>query len=458
MIRSLRMSAAAAALLAGVSSAFAAVSAEEARQLGTTLTPWGAEKAANKDGSIPAYTDGYIKPPPGWDPKNPQVRPDPFASEKPLYEVTASNMSRYADKLSEGTKALLQKYPDLRLDVYPTHRTQRYPAYINERSIKNATACKTVRNGVALEGCYGGVPFPIPKTGNEMMWNHNLHYLAPSLVERYRNMLVDASGGLSMQSDNLLFQEFPVFYPETNGVLSPTDPYWLVLTEWTGPARMAGEKLAMTDFIDPIDNRRKVWQYLPGQRRVKLSPDLAYDTPTPSSGGAQVIDDATLFLGAQDRFDFKLIGKKEMLIPYNAFGLFDEARCPESRRYQKGHPAAECIRWELHRVWQVEATLKQGARHVYARRVFFFDEDQPEVGTSDNYDAAGKLYRSVFGLYYPMYETPDQGTGDTVLTFDFQTGVYLLQCDTAHGYFQPSPKRQPARAFTGDALAAEGVR
>jgi hypothetical protein len=170
-----------------------------------------------------------------------------------------------------------------------------------------------------------------------------------------------------------------------------------------------------------------------------------------------VIDDAELFLGAQDRFDFKLIGKREMLIPYNAFGLFDETRCPESRRYQKGHPAAECMRWELHRVWQVEATLKPGARHVYTRRVFFFDEDQPEVGTSDNYDAAGKLYRSVFGLFFPMYETPDQGSGDTVLTFDFQTGVYLLQCDTAHGYFQPS-KRQPARAFTGDALAAEGVR
>lgn len=445
-------------LTSSLASAFAAVGPDEARQLGTTLTPWGAEKAGNKDGTIPPYTDGYVKPPAGFDPKNPRVRPDPFADEKPLYSVTLANMASYADKLSGGAKTLLKKYPDFHIDVYPTHRTQRYPAHINERSMKNATACKTARDGLALEGCYGGVPFPIPKTGNEVMWNHNLRYQSPSFVARYRIMLVDASGGLNMQGDNMLSQEFPIFYPENNGVLSPTDPYWLMRTEWSGPARMAGEKLVLIDYVDPIENRRKVWQYLPGQRRVKLAPDLAYDTPSPASGGTQLVDDATLFNGAQDRFDFKLIGKKEMLIPYNTFKLFDETRCPESERYVKGHLGSDCMRWELHRVWEVEATRKPGARHAYARRTFYFDEDQPEVGTSDNYDAAGALYRTVFGFYIPMYETSDQGCGDGSLTLDFQTGAYLVQVDLAHGYIQPAATRQPPRAFTGDALAAEGIR
>ena len=454
----LRVAAATAVLTGHLSPALAAVDADEARQLGNTLTPWGAEKAGNKDGTIPAYTDGYVKPPAGFDPKNPQLRPDPFADEKPLYSVTPANLARYTDKLSDGAKALLQKYPDFRMDVYPTHRTQRYPAHVNERSLRNATACRTTHDGLALEGCYGGVPFPIPKTGNEVMWNHNLRYQSPSYVANFRNMMVDAGGGINLQGELDICQEYPAFNPESSALLKPADPYWMVHVDWTGPARKAGERLVLVDYIDPIKNRRKVWQYLPGQRRVKLTPELAYDTPNPESGGAAVMDEAMLFNGGQDRFDFKLIGKKEMLIPYNAFKLFDESACPDSKRYLKGHPGPDCLRWELHRVWEVEATLKAGSRHVYAKRKFYFDEDQPEVGASDNYDAAGKLYRAVFGLYFPFYETADQGFGDASITIDFQTGAYLVQDDYAHGYFQPMAKRQPSRFFTGDALAAEGLR
>ena len=454
----LRVAAAAAVLAGHLSPVLAAVGADEARQLGSTLTPWGAEKAGNKDGTIPAYTDGYVKPPAGFDPKNPQLRPDPFADEKPLYSVTPANVARYADKLSDGAKALLQKYPDFRMDVYPTHRTQRYPAYINERSLRNATACRTTHDGLALEGCYGGVPFPIPKTGNEVMWNHNLRYQSPSFSAQYRTVLVDASGRLNLMGENTLWEEFPIFYPEDNAVLSPNAPYWLLRTEWSAPARMAGEKLVLIDYVDPIEYRRKAWQYLPGQRRVKLTPELAYDTPSPASGGTQLVDDASLFNGAQDRFDFKLVGKREMLIPYNTFKLFDDAQCPEAKRYAKGHPGQDCLRWELHRVWQVEATLKAGARHAYSKRTFYFDEDQPEAGTSDNFDAAGKLYRSVFGLYIPMYETSDQGFGDGSLTLDFQTGAYLVQADLAKGRLEPNASHRPPREFTGDALAAEGLR
>jgi hypothetical protein len=445
-------------LIGSSAAAIAAVSADAARQLGSTLMPWGAEKAGNKEGTIPPYTDGQVKRPASFDPKNPRVRPDPFSDEKPLYSVTAANMAEHADKLSDGAKALLQKYPGFRLDVYPTHRTQRYSARVNDRSLKNATACRTTTDGLALEGCYGGVPFPIPKTGNEVMWNHNMRYQSPSYLANYRNVMVDAAGGINMQGEFEIWSEYPTFYPENDGVLSPTDPYWMVRADWIGPARKAGEKLVLIDYMDPIKNRRKVWQYLPGQRRVKLTPELAYDTPNPASGGAAVMDEVTVFNGGQDRFDFKLVGKREMLILYNDFKLFDEAACPEPKRYLKGHPGPDCLRWELHRVWEVEATLKAGSRHVYAKRKFYFDEDQPEVGASDNYDAAGKLYRAVFGLYIPFYETADQGFGDPTITFDFQTGAYLVQGDYARGYLQPATKRQPPRFFTGDALSAEGLR
>ena len=55
-----------AAILAVMSaSAVAAVSPDEAAQLGKTLTPTGAEKAGNKDGTIPEWTGGLTTPPAG---------------------------------------------------------------------------------------------------------------------------------------------------------------------------------------------------------------------------------------------------------------------------------------------------------------------------------------------------------------------------------------------------------
>jgi hypothetical protein len=98
------------------------VTADEAKQLGTTLTQVGAEKAGNKEGTIPEYTGGLTTAPAGFD-KGKGVRPDPFASEKPVASIDAKNMDKYADKLSEGTKALMQANADYRIDVYPTHRT-----------------------------------------------------------------------------------------------------------------------------------------------------------------------------------------------------------------------------------------------------------------------------------------------------------------------------------------------
>src|SRR5216117_2538075 len=91
-------------------SAFAAVSPDEAAKIKTTLTPMGAEKAGNADGSIPAWTGGLTKDVAGA--KFGDVPADPFPGEKPVLQITTRNAAQYADKLSEGTKALLAKYPE----------------------------------------------------------------------------------------------------------------------------------------------------------------------------------------------------------------------------------------------------------------------------------------------------------------------------------------------------------
>jgi len=157
--------------------ASAGVSADEAARLKTELTPLGAEKAGNKDGSIPAWTGGYTTPIPGDKPGG--RRGDPFKDEKPLYSITSKNAEQYADKLTEGTKALLKKYPDtFRVDVYRTHRTAAAPQWVYDNTFKNATRAKV--NGDVIEGAYGGIPFPIPKAGVEVMWNHLLRWRGTS--------------------------------------------------------------------------------------------------------------------------------------------------------------------------------------------------------------------------------------------------------------------------------------
>lgn len=80
--------------------ALAATSAQELARLGNDATPVGAEKAGNKDGTIPAWDGGIVKAPAGFNPDAGHL--DPFAGEKPAYTITGANMAQYKDKLTPG--------------------------------------------------------------------------------------------------------------------------------------------------------------------------------------------------------------------------------------------------------------------------------------------------------------------------------------------------------------------
>lgn len=448
---------AAALATAWAGAATAAATADEVKQLGTTLTLWGAEKGGNKEGTIPAYT-GPITPPATYDPKTPTYRPDPFVNEKPLFSIDSKNMDKHADKLTEGIKAMLKKYPAYRLDIYPTHRTANYPKLYLENSVKNATQCKTADNELKLDGCWAGLPFPFPKTGNQVMWNRLLKYDGYSLFSRAAaSSVVDTRGNITVAGVPDFWMYYPIFDPKKTTPIGPKEVYEKIRLDYTSPARKAGEKLVVHDNVDMVDVGRRAWSYLPGQRRVKLAPDIAYDTPGPTGGGTVLVDDSAVFYGALDRFDFKLVGKKEMFIPYNAYKARDRKVCPGSVSMTKHHLNPECVRWELHRVWVVQATVKPGLRHAYPKRTFYWDEDLPGVGMSDNYDSAGQIYRVSHSLPITLYETQAHSTDEWV-TYDLATGNYSRQEDpTDAGGWEVIPPK-PETFFSPEALAGEGVR
>jgi len=442
-----------ASLIAG--SALAAVSADEAKQLGTTLTPVGAEKAGNKDGTIPEYTGG-IKAPAGFQ-AGTTVRPDPFASEKPRLTITGKDAATQADKLTEGTKELLKRYPTMRVDVYPTHRTVAVPQRILDNAFKNATGAKTVEDGVALENVLPGYPFPIPKTGSEAIWNHLLRYSGLGYDgPRYSNFNVDSAGVATLAVTADAYWAWPIYDPKKSGVLSAAEPYFYSKLLYVGPARRNGEAVIIVDAVNPLKQPRRAWQYLPRQRRVKLAPDLCCDTPNPGAAGAGTWDDVSVFQGAIDRFDWKLVGKKEMYVPYSSYRLTYHKDAADITK--PNHINPDLVRWELHRVWVVEATLKPGKRHLYAKRVFFLDEDSWMAVASDQYDANGKLYRSSFAFQSYSYDA-QAPFGDTFAIYDFNSGAYnitgLFGPHNGLKYMTELPRDS---AWSPEALAGAGLR
>jgi hypothetical protein len=441
----------AAAALAACCSTHAAVTADEAKALGATLTAIGAEKGASKDGSIPAYTGGLTKPPAGFKAGS-GVRPNPFAGEKPLASIDAKNMAQQADKLTEGAKALLQRYPQsFRIDVYPTHRSVAFPAFVLENTAKNALRAKTGNNGRSIEGAHAGFPFPIPKTGYEAMWNHLLRFNGTAYESKYRNLNVDASGRTTLATEGVSVQEYPFW-----DTARPNDEtFWRIKLTYTGPARRAGEALMLIDPLDIGSKDRRAWSYLPGQRRVKVAPDLAHDTPNPGTAGATTFDDTFIFNGSMDRFDFKLVGKKEMFVPYNCYDAVYGAK--QADLLKPDHLNPDLVRWELHRVWVVEATLREGKRHVYSKRTFYLDEDSWAALASDEYDARGHLYRAGFAYMTPSYDVPAPYT-DTFGHYDLVANVYALTGFIAEtgGMKQTQPLGD--REWSADALAGSGIR
>lgn len=441
-----------AALLAatGTFAAHAAVSADEARALATTLTPVGAEKAASKDGTIPAYTGGLTTPPAGFKAGD-GIRPSPFAGEKPRFSVDGKNMAQHAAHLSEGAKALLQKYPTFRLDVYPTHRTVAFPKYVQDNTAKNAVRAKTLNDGLSIEGAHAGFPFPIPKNGNEAMWNHLVRFNGPAFEAKYRNLNVDANGRVTLATEGLSVQEFPFW----DASKSAAETFWRIKLTYTGPARRAGEALMIIDPLDIGSKDRRAWSYLPGQRRTKVAPDLAHDTPNPGTAGATTFDDTFMFNGSMDRFEFKLVGKKEMLVPYNAYQAVYQSK--QDDLLKPNHLNPDLVRWEMHRVWVVEATLKPGKRHVYSKRTFYLDEDSWAALASDEYDARGQLWRAGFAYMAPSYDLPAPYT-DMFGHYDLVSRVYSLTGFIAETGGLRHTKPLPGREWTPDALAGAGIR
>ncbi len=405
----------------------AGVTQEEADRLKSDLTPMGAERAGNAEGTIPEWTGGLSEIPAGITYNKGDVPPDPFTDDKVLYTITAANMDQYKDKLNPGTIAMFKKYPDTyKLDVFQSRRTAAFPEWVYENTYKNATRATLSEDGYAFYGAYGGTPFPIPSKGEHLIYNHIVRYSGASRqAEGFITGIVSASGKLTPGGGGLNLEQWP--YYEKDNTLEEWEKAggirWNILNIWKEPARRKGELLAVRAYLDQNEKESLIWQYMPGTRRVRRAPNMTYDAPHAGASGFITMDDAYMFNGKTDRFDWKILGKKEMYIPYNCYKAPTKGKAEEL--IAKGHLNPDYIRWELHRVWVVEGTLRSGKRHCYGKRVFFVDEDSWNILVKDQYDNRGELWHTSIALSFQQYDLP----GYTQLTFvdyDLQKTEYSV--------------------------------
>lgn len=430
----------------------AGVTAEEAAKLKTVLTPLGAERAGNKDGSIPPWTGGYTQTIPGYV-EGGRI-PDPFEADKPLFTITAQNLDKYAAQLSEGVKALFAKYPQTyKINVYPTRRTAAAPQWVYDNTFKNATRA-TLKDDIP-RGAYGGVPYPIAQNGSEAIWNHLLAY--PGNAYRLENsqLFVTAEGRVVLLGRETLFEARP-FYDEGGSPETWNGDISLVNFRFTGPASRVGESLVVRANAD--SNKSRAWIYFAGQRRTRQLPNPCCDAPNPANGGVMGFDEVYQFYGPISRYDWKLVGKKELIIPYNQNKML---QAPNDAALITGrHFNPEWSRWELHRVWEVEATLRAGQRHQAPKARFYLDEDTWQAALSERYDAQGRLWKlGEAGL--GISSTGSAIYAYSFAAYDLLAGTYFLGgafADTKDDRTVLDRKRVPDSLFTPEAMAAESVR
>ncbi|MCF3648322.1 DUF1329 domain-containing protein [Synoicihabitans lomoniglobus] len=431
----------------------AAISEADLARLGDDLTPLGGEVAGNADGSIPAWNGGLTSAPAGYTPGD--HHPDPYASDTPLVTIDATNLATYRDQLTAGAVALIETYPDTyKVKVYPTHRSASVPQRISDATREFAPTARVVNDGSGVEGTIRGIPFPVPQSGIEVLWNHLLRYRGDAAIRRIGQAAPQRNGSYTMVEFE---DEFMFNYARPD--LGPGDLNNTIIffkQAVLAPARLAGTILMVHETLDQIVEPRRAWVYNAGQRRVRRAPQVAYDNPGTAADGMRTSDQFDMFNGAPDRYTWELVGKREMIVPYNSYQLHSDQVSPDDI-LQPLHINQDLARYEKHRVWVVEARLKEGTSHVYSRRTLYVDEDSWQILAVDQYDTRGDLWRVSEAHCINYYDAQTFWSTLEVHT-DLVAGRYLaIGLDNDQPMYDFTIERDE-RDYSPNALRKAGIR
>jgi len=426
----------------------AKVDPAQAARLGADLTPLGAERAGNAAGTIPEWTGG-VKPPAHYQPG--MHHPDPFADDAMLYRVDSADLDPHRQLLPAGLADLLERNPEYYLQIYPTHRSAAAPQRIYDATRANAEHAELIANGNGVAGAVAGIPFPIPQNGMEIIWNHILHYKGE------QNHFINNQAVVINGRSNLIKRDRYIYYIYNREGMPPEQMDNTLLYyryQVTAPAKLSGTSLVVQDPLDQVLTTRRAWRYSPSDRRVRRLPSLAYDSIQPDTSGLATADVVDSYNGAPDRYEWTLIGKQEMLVPYNSYAVHQQG-IDYDRIVLAKTLNPELLRYELHRVWIVEAKLRTGYSHPYHTRRFYIDEDSWQILAVDLRNARDELVGLQESHPISYYELPMfNSTLETL--YHLKTGNYFVDgLDNNEPMYDFSYEMSP-RDFSPQALRRAG--
>ncbi len=429
-------------LCLGSSFATSAVSPEQAATLGRELTPLGAITAGNRAGTIPRWQPDQAEP----------------ADEKPLFVITGQNYQKYANQLTDGQKGLFKAYPDtFRMPVYRSRRDFAPPQRVQDQTRANATQVKLTDDGYGIDGGYGGIPFPIPQVGHEAMWNHLLHWRGNSGTRIAQETVVEASGAYTLvqsRQDVLSNYYASKYLDKVDNLAYSYQSFFLA------PASIAGGALLLIDSLNQARNPRQTWGYNAGERRVRRIPHVGHDSPALLAQSIRTADDTDMFNGALDRYDWELLGRREIYIPYHNAQLANPT-LDLKKVLTPFHLNPDLTRYELHRVWVVRGTLRPNAKHVYSKRDFYLDEDSWSITIADQYDQQGKLWRISLAFLTEFTEEEPVLFPAAEAFHDLPSRRYHVQgLPSGNGtpVYRSQKEPLPQRYFTPQSLREQGIR
>ncbi|WP_328185232.1 DUF1329 domain-containing protein [Marinobacter sp. OP 3.4] len=388
-----------------IATANAAVSQAQANRLGNSLTPTGAVRAGNSEGTIPRWNGEAIDIPDAYEGTG-DHHIDPYPEDQPRYVVTVDNLEDYRNVVPDGAAAMLEAYPDtFRMRVFPTRRNHTVPEHVAENTRDNATSASLVDGGNGVQDAFGGHPFPILHGSSEekamqAMWNHITRWRGRYTEREFAEVVV-----VQGQFRPITMRQEVFFNWNREGGSAETLDNIInyYLSTVLAPEQYAGGGILVHETLDQVKEPRKAWGFSAGE--VRRAPSLAYDAPIASSGNLRTVDDTDVFNGALDRYNWEYQGLHEKLIPYNNYDLSSD-RYSYDEVLGDHHLNPDLTRWELHRVHVVEATLREDARHLYHKRVFYIDEDSWNIALADQYDDEGNLWRVTMAMLKNFYDMP----------------------------------------------------
>ena len=316
------------------------------------------------------------------------AREDYLPIPKPLggavkFRVDKSNADKYKDMMPAGLYQLIKEW-GYSANVYDTVNDFSFPKEYQEMTEKNKGKARINKRG-GIENYAGGLPFPEPKTAAEIMWDYEYKYLGDDFYYVGDVSIMATTGRerkLGLNYARLAYESRIKLDPKP----SIPDPNHIEIKEisrFTYPEDIAGMALLTARYQDPSKGDDG-WMYIPTIRRVRR---ISVAQRGDSSGGMDFTwDDYRGFSGKVSDYTWKLVGKKEMIVPFHA---------PTHNPKRKGimfNP--DDVRYELRTVWIVDG-VNVDKSYVYSKRRSYVDTHSYDVIAADLWDRKNVLWKYI---------------------------------------------------------------